>query len=61
MSKLSEYRAFTALARAQGQREVASYWRGLAEAEEKRLQWEAEQEKQDALFEQEIDSYLEAE
>lgn len=44
VTKLGEYRAFAALARAQGQREVARHWQGLAEAEEKRLQWEAEQE-----------------
>lgn len=60
-TKLGEYRAFAALARAQRQREVASYWQGLAEAEEKRLQWEIEQEKQDALFEQELDGHLEDE
>lgn len=38
VTKLGEYRAFAALARAQGQRDTARYWQGLAEAEEKRLQ-----------------------
>ena len=43
MSKRGEYKAFAALARAQGQRDAARYWQGLVEAEQKRLQWEAEQ------------------